>query len=91
MFFDRALMVLEILLLIWIVAQGEAVRFYEKEVWRMNKERFEERAKWRKEKQEQTRRKTALKTSDSSANTASPLPDKTNSDSSKTIDAKSAE
>jgi hypothetical protein len=57
--FDRLLMVLEILLLIWIVIQGEYVRFYEREVFRMNKDRYEERAKWRKEKQEQTRKKTA--------------------------------
>jgi len=87
---DRLLMILEILLLIWIVIQGEYVRFYEREVFRMNKERYEERAKWRREKQEQTRRKTAQKTSDSSANTGSPLPVEMKSQSSKTSDAKCA-
>lgn len=87
---DRLLMVLEILLLIWIVIQGEFVRFYEREVWRMNAERFEERKKWRLEKQEQQRKKNAAKTSDSSGNTESLLPDKMKSEPSNPIDAKPA-
>jgi len=90
MTFDHIVSVIEVLLLIWIVVQGEAIRYYEKEVWRMNAERFEERKKWRLEKQEQTRKRLTPKTSDSSASTESLLPDKTKSEQNKTTDAKSA-
>jgi hypothetical protein len=87
---DHLLMVLEVLLLIWVVIQGEFVRFYEREVFRMNKDRYEERAKWRKEKQEQTRKKIAQKTSDSNASTGSPLSNETPAPPNKTTNAKSA-
>ena len=63
---DRILFLVEIGLLIWIVIQGEYVRYYEREVHRMTRDRFEERKKWRLEKQEQTRKKSATKTNDSS-------------------------
>lgn len=85
---DRLLMVLEILLLIWIVVQGEYVRFYEREVFRMNRDRYEERAKWRREKQEQMRKKTTPKTSGFSANTESLLPVEMKLPSNKTSDVK---
>jgi hypothetical protein len=49
-------MTIEVLLLIWIVAQGEAIRFYEREVHRIQSEREQERRKWREAKQ-----KTAVK------------------------------
>lgn len=88
--FDHIMFVLDVLLLVAIVAQGEAIRYYEKEVWRMNAERFDERKKWRLEKQEQQRKKTAPKTSDFVASTELPLPNKTKSDNSKTTDAKPA-
>ena len=39
--FDRILAITEILLLGWIIVQGEYVRYYEREVFRMNKDRFE--------------------------------------------------
>jgi hypothetical protein len=39
-----------------IVLQGFFVMFYEYDVWRMNKHRFEERALWREQK-----RKSAVK------------------------------
>jgi len=58
--FDRILMILEILLLIWIVVQGEFVRFYEREVWRMNADRFEERKQWRLQKKQQQIKKPVL-------------------------------
>lgn len=87
--FDRLLMIVEILLLIWVVVQGERVCFYEKEVWRMNADRFEERKQWRLEKKEQTRKKTAQKISDSNPSMESLSPDKMNSDTNKKIDVKS--
>jgi hypothetical protein len=49
--FDHIAMILELVLLVIIVAQGEAVRFYEREVWRMNSDRYRERAAWRQAKQ----------------------------------------
>ena len=89
--FDRIMSVIDVLLLVLIVLQGEAIRYYEKEVWRMNAERFEERKKWRLEKQEQSRKKNISKTLDFSVSTESPSPDKMKSEPSKTTDAKSAE
>lgn len=88
--FDHIMSVIDVLLLVLIVLQGEAIRYYEKEVWRMNAERFDERKKWRLEKQEQQRKKTAPKTLDFSVSTESPLPSETSAPSNKTISAKSA-
>ena len=87
--FDKTLMVLEILLLVWITVQGEYVRYYEREVHRMTRDRFEERKKWRLDKQEQTRRKSAIKTSDFSPNIISPSPTETSASDDKTTNAKS--
>lgn len=48
---------------LWIiVAQGFFIMFYEYDVWRMNKHRFEERAEWREQKRKQTAKKTAATT-----------------------------
>jgi len=43
---------------LWIiVVQGFFVMFYEYDVWRMNKHRFEERAEWRQQKRKQATKK----------------------------------
>ena len=80
--FDHIMFVLEILLLIVIVVQGEQVKFYERETWKINKERYEERRLWRQAKQ-----KSALKKSEPSSNGApsmeSPQPSTTQSGSPK--------
>jgi hypothetical protein len=47
---DTTLFIVEIILLIWIVWQGEKIRFYEREVWRMHRERHEQQMKWREAK-----------------------------------------
>ena len=44
-----------------IVLQGFAVCWFEYDVWRMNKDRYEERAIWRKQKQKQAERKNEEK------------------------------
>jgi hypothetical protein len=48
---------MEIFLLWLITIQGFFVMFYEYDVWRMNKDRFQERKKWREEKQKQKLKK----------------------------------
>ena len=48
---------------LWIiVAQGFFIMFYEYDVWRMNKHRFEERAMWREQKRKQTTKKAESST-----------------------------
>ena len=90
--FDRLLMVLEIILLVVIVWQGEWVRYYERRVFEMNAERYAERKQWREQKRsQQSKRESAPKTNDFKLSTESPSPDKTKSEQSKTTDAKSAE
>ena len=43
---------------LWIIVlQGFFVAWFEYDVWRMNKDRFEERAAWRKQKQKQSAKK----------------------------------
>ena len=81
---------IEILLLIWIVVQGEIIVRCERGVYRLYKEREDERRKWRLEKQEQQRKKIALATSDSRVNTASLLPTAVPGKLSKTENALSA-
>jgi len=64
--FDRVLAILDVILLIIIVAQGESIRYYERETFRMNRERFDERKKWREQKRQQVLKKDAeQKTNDS--------------------------
>lgn len=55
--FERLSPVLDVLLLLWIVVQGQAVWYYERETFRMNRERFEERSKWREQKRQQLLKK----------------------------------
>ena len=48
---------------LWIiVAQGFFIMFYEYDVWRMNKERYKERATWREQKRKQTIKKVEATT-----------------------------
>lgn len=65
--FDRVMSLLEVLLLIWVVVQGEYIRFYEKEVHRIQSDREKERSTWREQK-----RKQATKKAESTAATAAP-------------------
>lgn len=58
MWLDRALMIAEVLLLIWVVVQGEYIRFYEREVFRIQSEREKERASWREAKRKQAVKKS---------------------------------
>jgi len=60
MWFDRALMIAEVLLLIWVVVQGEYIRFYEREVFRIQSDREKERAAWRQQKRQQSAKKAEL-------------------------------
>ena len=47
---------------LWIIVlQGFAVCWFEYDVWRMNKDRYEERDIWRKQKQKQAERKNEEK------------------------------
>jgi hypothetical protein len=54
---DRVLTAVEILLLVWIVVQGEFIRFYEREVYRMHFARDKERRDWREQKRKQVIKK----------------------------------
>jgi hypothetical protein len=45
-----------------IVAQGFFVMFFEYDVWRMNKHRFDERAEWRQAKRKQITKKVEAST-----------------------------
>ena len=90
MTFDHVMFVLEIILLFRIFWQGEIIVKCERGVYRLQKEREGERAKWREAKRQQVlKRESAPKINDSNPSTESPLPDKTNSVSTKTTNAKS--
>lgn len=57
---------------LWIIVlQGFLVCYFEYDVWRMNKHRFEERATWREQKRKQAERKNEEK-----AITKSQVPEK---------------
>ncbi len=58
MTFDRVLSLIEIALFIVIVVQGEYIRFYEREVHRIQSEREKERRDWREAKRKQAAKKT---------------------------------
>jgi len=45
-----------------IVVQGFFIMYFEYDVWRMNKHRFEERATWREQKRKQTTKKQEAST-----------------------------
>ena len=55
---DRILQIIEVGLLIWITAQGEAIRFYEKGVYQLHSEREKERRDWREQKRKQQVKKS---------------------------------
>lgn len=59
---DRLLMVLEVLLLIWVVVQGEIIVKCERGVYRLQKEREDERRQWRESKRRQQERRDSNKT-----------------------------
>ena len=63
MIFDRILTLIEIGLLVWITVQGEYIRFFEREVYRLHSERENERRAWRQAKQ-----KSQLKKSEAQPN-----------------------
>ncbi len=56
---------IEILLLVWIVVQGEIIVRCERGVYRLYKEREDERRKWREEKRQSQRRKSEPASDDS--------------------------
>lgn len=88
---DHILMGIEILLLVWVVYQGEIIVKCERGVYHLQKERETERAKWREQKrQQQLKKDNAPKISDSNTNTESPLPTETTANANKISDVKSA-
>jgi len=54
---DKIAMILELLFLGWITLQGEYIRYYEREVHRIQSEREKERAAWRESKRKQATKK----------------------------------
>jgi len=60
--FDKIMSLLEVLLLIWVVVQGEYIRFYEREVHRIYSDREKERAAWREQKKKQAIKKAEAST-----------------------------
>ena len=58
---DHILMVIEILLLVWVVWQGEIIVRCERGVYRMQKEREDERRQWREAKRRQQERRDTAK------------------------------
>lgn len=56
-YFDKIMEVLEVGLLVWVVVQGEYIRYYEREVHRIQSEREKERATWREQKRKQATKK----------------------------------
>jgi hypothetical protein len=52
------------IILLWIIAiQGFAVCYFEYDVWRMNRDRYLERATWREQKRKQAAKKSDTNTS----------------------------
>jgi hypothetical protein len=88
--FDRIIAIVDVVLLFLIVIQGESIRWYEREVYRMNRERFDERKKWREAKQKSTLKKGAIGTNDTSNDSTSESNSTTLSSQSKTANAESA-
>ncbi len=67
-----ALMVAEIALLVAVVIQGEYIRFYEREVHRIQSDREKERTTWREQKRKQQTKK--LESNSGSASSAQSVP-----------------
>lgn len=57
---DRILMIIEVVLLILVVIQGEYIRYYEREVHRIQSEREKERRDWRDAKRRQATKKAQI-------------------------------
>ena len=58
---DHILMGIEIILLVWVVWQGEIIVRCERGVYRLQKEREDERRQWREAKRRQQERRDAIK------------------------------
>lgn len=54
---SRVFEIIDVLLLSWIVIQGEYIRYYEREVHRIHSAREKERFEWREAKRKQAARK----------------------------------
>ena len=74
MSFGDALMLAEVLLLVWVVIQGEYIRYYEREVHRIQSEREKERAAWREQKRKQATKKAEASTTTPASTAAEPTP-----------------
>jgi hypothetical protein len=61
---DQKLMVVEIFLLVLVIIQGEFIRYYEREVHRIQSEREGERKTWRDQKRKQIVKKLEPKEPD---------------------------
>jgi len=59
---DRWMMLVEIFLLVLVVIQGEFIRYYEREVHRIQSDREKERAIWREQKRKQVVKKAEAST-----------------------------
>lgn len=60
--FDQIMSLTEVLLLVWVVVQGEYIRYYEREVHRIQSEREKERSEWRAQKRKQATKKSEAST-----------------------------
>jgi len=74
MSFGDALMLAEVLLLVWVVVQGEYIRYYEREVHRIQSEREKERSAWREQKRKQATKKAEASTTTPVSTAAEPTP-----------------
>ena len=63
MTFEHITTILELALFVLIVIQGEYIRYYEREVHRIQSQREKERATWREQKRKQTSKKADTSTS----------------------------
>ena len=80
----------DFLVLVWIAVQGQVVWFYERETYKMARERYKERTRWREQKRQQLLKKESeQKTEGSSTSTTSPLPIEINAPPTKITNAKS--
>lgn len=74
MSFGDALMLAEVLLLVWVVVQGEYIRYYEREVHRIQSDREKERTQWREQKRKQATKKSEASTTTPVSTAAEPNP-----------------
>jgi hypothetical protein len=56
--FERTTTIMELLLFVWIVVQGEKIIYYEKGVHKIQSKREKERADWREAKRKQVIKKS---------------------------------